>query len=46
MIILPKWQVAGDRKLQKGWVYRGAPWDGELGAQMLADVHDDLFLHF
>ena len=38
MIILPKWQVAGDRKLRKGWVYRGAPWDGELGAQMLADV--------
>ena len=38
MIILPKWQVATDEKLQKGWMIRGDPWGGEPGAQMLKEL--------
>ena len=38
MIILPKWQVARDQKLKKGWMIRGDLWGGESGVQMLKDV--------
>jgi len=38
MIILPKWQVARDEKLQKGWMIRGQPWGDEPGAQMLKEL--------
>ena len=38
MIILPKWQVSRDEKLQKGWMIRGDPWGGEPGAQMLKEL--------
>ena len=38
MIILPKWQVASDQKLPKGWVYRGDLWGAEPGVEMLEDT--------
>ncbi|WP_323799097.1 DUF4350 domain-containing protein [Parasphingorhabdus sp.] len=38
MIILPKWQVAKDRKLKKGWMMRGDPWGAEPVTDMLNDV--------
>lgn len=38
MIILPKWQVFRDQKLQKGWMIRGDPWNGKSGAQMLSEL--------
>lgn len=38
MIILPKWQVARNPKLQKGWVSRGGLWGDEPGEQMLKQL--------
>lgn len=38
MIILPKWQVYKDPKLQKGWVMRGDPWDADTGVGLLGDM--------
>lgn len=35
MIILPKWQVSRDDKLQKGWVFRAEPWGAQPGVEML-----------
>jgi hypothetical protein len=38
MIILPKWQVARNETLQKGWMIRGDPWGAEPSVQMLKDL--------
>lgn len=38
MIILPKWQVASDKKLKRGWVYRGGLWGDKPGEEMLSDT--------
>ncbi len=38
MIILPKWQVARNPELQKGWVSRGDLWGEEPGAQILKEL--------
>jgi hypothetical protein len=40
MIILPKWQVFKDQKLQKGWMMRGDLWGAEPGVKMLKDMAD------
>ena len=38
MIILPKWQVFQNPKLEKGWVARGDLWGGDPGEAMLKDL--------
>lgn len=38
MIILPKWQVFQNPKLEKGWVIRGDPWGEGPGAQLLKEL--------